>query len=123
MSRTVYYEHCISIYHTPQELRDVQTLSQLGFSVMNPNNAITHAAVMSLKAAGGDYMSYFKPIVESADVFAFRALPDGHIPAGIAKTLYWAIEAGKPVIELPGYVGRVMSLDDTRQYLLEVGQR
>jgi hypothetical protein len=66
----------------------------------------------------------FRPLVNACDVFAFRALPDGRIPAGVYKELQWAREFGKTVIELPGNVlGREMTVDATRAYLAEVGQR
>jgi hypothetical protein len=70
-------------------------------------------------------MGLFKKIiVDSCDVFAFRALPDGSIPAGVAKELGWALEAHKPILELPSNVlRRMISLEATRQYLAEVGQR
>jgi hypothetical protein len=36
--RTVYYAHCLHLYGTPQERRDVLTLEALGFKVVNPND-------------------------------------------------------------------------------------
>ena len=34
---TVYYAHPMAIYGTPQEDRDIETLENLGFTVVNPN--------------------------------------------------------------------------------------
>jgi hypothetical protein len=57
-------------------------------------------------------------------VLAFRALPDGTIPSGVAQEIKWAGEAGIPVIELPSAVNRrTLTLDQTREYLKEIGQR
>lgn len=121
----VYYSHCQSIYHTPQEHRDLVTLHRLGLEPYNPNNADVAADVSALKDAGDvNYMEYFKNLVAQCPIFAFRALPDGRIPAGVAKELAWAREMDKPIIELPSNItGRVISVENTREYLHEVGQR
>lgn len=123
----VYYAHCIAIYSTPQEDRDVETLETLGFEVFNPNSPAVDAEVKRLKAAGDEnYMSYFTNLIRCCDALAFRALPDGQIPAGVAKEIGDAEALGLPVFELPSYCtpgGRVMSLENTRRYLKEIGAR
>jgi hypothetical protein len=120
----VYYAHCIAIYNTPQEERDVHTLLGLGLDVVNPNTPAVDVEVKRLKSLGENYMSFFKDIVHCCEVFAFRALPDGSIPAGVAKELAWAVEADKLIIELPAAIlRRVITLEATREYLHEVGQR
>lgn len=120
-----YYAHCIALYGTRQEARDVALLESLGFYVDNPNRPEVDEEVKRRKAAGDpDYMEYFRTLVEEADLLAFRALPDGAIPSGVAKEIAYAIEAGVPVIELPSALGRrTISLEQTREYLYEVGQR
>ena len=69
-------------------------------------------------------MEYFAELVRSCGAVAFRVLPDGSIPAGVAKEIAVANEVGKPVIELPsGISRRVITVEQTREYLAEVGQR
>lgn len=34
----VYYAHFMGIYNTPQEIRDILTLHNLGLKVINPNS-------------------------------------------------------------------------------------
>jgi hypothetical protein len=120
----IYYAHCLAIYDTHQEKRDLATLRALGFEVLNPNMPEVARTVRDLKASGReDYMDYFNILVGTCHAFAFRALPGGAIPAGVQKELDCAIKLGLPVIELPTLVGRKLSLDDTRQYLTEIGQR
>lgn len=121
----IYYAHCMAIYHTPQEARDVRTLMELGLNVVNPNDSFFEAGVQQLKKEQpSDYMEYFKGIILTCEALAFRALPDGRIPAGVLKEIVWAREMGKLVIELPsGITARAMSLESTREYLREVGQR
>lgn len=137
--KTAYYAHCVAIYGTPQEARDLQMLSYLGYDVVNPNSPAIDAAYNKVKSdftAGHELLSQyhsasdaamtliFKPIVKSVDVVVFRALPDGRIPAGVAKEILWAREFDKPVIELPHALhDRIMSVESTRDYLSEVGQR
>jgi hypothetical protein len=66
----------------------------------------------------------FRPLAEGCDLFVFRALPDGRIPAGVMQELMWARAVGRPILELPsGTLGRAMSVESTREYLHEVGQR
>jgi hypothetical protein len=99
----VYYAHCMALYDTPQEKRDVQTLKlDLGWDVLNPNCPEHHCgAVQAREEAPHDphaSMLYFKPLVESCNLLAFRALPDGAIPAGVFMEIKWARDAGIPVV-------------------------
>lgn len=149
----VYYAHCIAIYSTPQEDRDVFTLESMGFEVTNPNSPEINKRcdeirdrfnrgdlgghfdpergqqprLSGYKDAGEAVMEQvFKPLLSAAktDVVAFRALPDGRIPAGVAKEIEWAQANGIPVIELPANLsGRKMSVEHTREYLREIGVR
>lgn len=130
----IYYAHCIAIYSTPQEDRDVALLEGLGFVVKNPNAPRIHDQCENVRADAATYgytnpgeavmQIVFKPLVASCDALAFRALPDGRIPAGVAKEIQWAREKGLPVIELPSnFSSRVMSVEATREYLQEVGSR
>lgn len=124
---TVYYAHCMAIYGTVQEDRDVLTLEQLGFDVVNPNTRATDKQCRLVKEARGSKAvmdEIFQPMVKGCSALAFRALPDGSIPAGVAKEIEWAIELGLPVFELPsGIVRRTLDVDVTREYLREIGQR
>jgi hypothetical protein len=129
----IYYAHCMAIYHTPQENRDVAALEELGFTVVNPNSwavkesceAVTAKALRDGTDTSHAVMeAVFKPLVESCDALAFRALPDGSIPAGVSKEICWAKEAGLNIVELPAAVNRrTLSIDQTRAYLAEIGQR
>lgn len=141
----VYYAHCMAIYDTPQEERDLVTLAKLGFAkIINPNSTPYSAACAEIRAeAAADPRGFvfrdgkrygdpsdaimvhvFKPLVDTCDVVAFRALPDGMIPSGVAKEVWWAVNAGKIVIELPSALNRrALSTVATREYLTEIGQR
>jgi hypothetical protein len=136
----VYYAHCIALYNTPQELRDRDTLRCLfpWAKIVNPNDGPIEEQCNLIKAdyyngaagaafpnAGGAVMALvFKPLVQSCHALAFRALPDGSIPAGVAQEITWAKEAKLPILELPTNLSRrCLSLDQTREYLREVGQR
>jgi len=114
----IYYAHCVSIFNTHQEARDIKLLEDLGYEVHNPNNEVD---ARGYKEFG---MSYFHSLITRCDVVAFRALPGGQIPAGIYKEINWAIDASIIVIELPSSISqREMSVAATREYLSEVGQR
>jgi hypothetical protein len=85
------------------------------------------SAIASLVGAdpGAEVMrQVFKPLAQTCDLLVFRALPDGAIPAGVAKEIQWAEEVNVPVIELPSALSRrTLTLAQTKQYLKEVGQR
>lgn len=122
---TVYYAHCLAIYNTPQEKRDLETIKSLGWEVFDPNSESVQEWVKALKSSGqDDYMHIFKGFVEECDAVVFRGLPDGSIPAGVAKEVNWALEYKVPVLELPSSIQRrIISVEETREYLHEVGQR
>jgi len=123
----VYYAHCMAIYNTPQEDRDEATLASLGFTVVNPNSPEVESDLAIMRDNGAtreETMLYFKKFATETDAIAFRGLPDGRIPSGVALEIKWFEEKNKPVIELPSRVHtRMISLDETREYLHEVGQR
>lgn len=152
----VYYAHCIHIYKTAQEARDLATLSAMGCSVLNPSDDAYDNLAKTIRQVWHDHHDHiavdrlsnaeeltmiapylndndtgravmelvFKPLVRNADLVAFRSLPDGRISAGVAKELAWAQEAQKPVFELPNLLAsRIMTVNETREYLTLVGQR
>lgn len=116
--KTVYYAHCISIFDTEQERRDVGTLEALGLRVFNPNCT---ACTEGYKKNG---MDHFFPLVDACEVFAFRSLASGEVPSGIYQEFLWAVQQKKAIIELPTAVQRrALSVDQTREYLKECGKR
>jgi hypothetical protein len=130
----VYYAHCIAIYNTKQEARDIALLESLGFEVINPNSKELDTAyekrkaeIAATKAAGADPMELFRPFAQgdgSCDLIAFRGMTDGAIPAGVAKEIEMFKEVKKPVIELPSCVTRrSFTVQETREALLETGCR
>lgn len=124
--KQVYYAHCLAIYNTPQELRDIELLERLGFTVVNPNSPVVDAGIPAAKRRYADdwFVEVFKPLVQSCDAVTFRALPDGTIPSGVAKELEFAEEFFLPVFELPSARSRrTLTLDQTRAFLAEIGQR
>ena len=120
-----YYSHCMAIYGTLQEQRDIHLLTRLGFEVVNPNAPEVAEEVRRRKAAGDEnYMEYFRELMRGCEALAFRALPDARIPAGVFKEIQFAHDAAMLVFELPsGVLSREMSVPATREYLREIGQR
>ena len=127
ISMKVYYGHCQAIYGSKQDERDVETLRALGFEVVNPSAEEHVQMAKNMKCAGissEKVMGYFESLVDGCDAVAFRALPDGAVPAGVAKEIERAASKGKPVIELPSCISRrVLTVEQTREYLREIGQR
>ena len=113
-----YYAHCKAIYRTPQEVRDTTLITQLGFEPINPASPEYDEG---WKTQGMEYKQYF---ADMCDVIIFRALPDRRIPAGVAKEIEAFQALNKPVLELPsGIMDRVMTVESTRNYLSEAGER
>lgn len=117
----VYYAHCLSIYDTPQEQRDLQIMDDLGWEVYNPNNDECSAGY---REKG---MDFFFDLLRNGnfDAVVFRAIPDGRIPAGVMKEVNFASNnIGLPIIELPTNLrGRDMNVEQTREYLRLCGHR
>jgi len=123
--RWVYYSHCMAIYGNPQEKRDIKLLESLGFDVLNPSDPGVLADMQkSMDDEGKKAMEFFTSLVRHCNFFAFRSLPDGRIPAGIVMEINEANKLGIPVFELPSNItGRGISVDETREYLYQIGQR
>lgn len=121
----VYYAHCENIYNTPQEKRDIETLEALGLEVVNPNGGIKIPdELRGHKNSSNLIMEFFKEEVKKCDALAFRSVPDGLITAGVMTEIQTMRDAKKPVIELPSMIAqRSMSIEETREYLHEIGQR
>lgn len=124
----IYYAHPMAIYNTPQEYRDIRTLQNLGFSVVNPNEQEHRDAVEKIKKeqlyVPDNVMRYFATVVLKCNCLAFRALPGGFIPAGVAYEIEVAQRNGLEIIELPSFSCRkTLTIEETVSYLKEVGQR
>jgi hypothetical protein len=113
-----YYAHSLHLYNTKQEKRDIWLLEQLGYEVFNPNSP-EHQRPYEDQG-----MEYFVKLVRFCDIIAFRAYPDGSIPAGAHKEIMSALEDNKPILEIPwGLKRRGLSVEDTREWLHELGER
>ena len=114
----IYYAHSLSIYNSPQEQRDINLLRSLEFDVFNPNH---FSCEIGYKAEG---MAFFERVLDGCAALAFRGNPGGSINAGIVKEIEYMKTQGKPIIELPSWCCRqLLSVEDTRGYLAEVGKR
>ena len=125
--RLAYYARCQSVDGTPQAERDAALIERLGYKAfpLGDDKKPIVADYLARKSRGEDNpMEAFRPAVEGCEAFFFRALPDGSIPAGVARELAWAQAAGIPVLELPNAIlRRRLSVELTREYLQNVGQR
>jgi hypothetical protein len=114
----VYYARPINLYNSAQDQRDINLMLKLGFEVLNPNKEELQERY---KTKG---MDVFLEAVADCDALAFRSFPDLKISAGVKKEIDKAIELGKAVIEMPTIISsRVLSVDDTREYLKLLGHR
>lgn len=131
----IYYSHCMAIYDTPQEERDIEYLKRFGFEIVNPNTPeineqvsdfrAKYPEVYGAKTTSQEIMdSIFLPMLQGCDGLVFRSLPDGSIPAGVALEIQTAKDAGMPILELPSStLRRTLTVEETRSYLQEIGQR
>lgn len=107
-----YYAHCMTLYGSEQEKRDIETIKSLGMQVLDPSTD------------GCGEMKHYIVLVRSCDLLAFRANPDGSIPSGVMTEIETALLYNIPVFELPSnMLRRALSLEETREYLRESGQR
>lgn len=116
--KRVYYARPINLYNTAQDKRDIETLSTLGFDVVNPNKEELQERY---KVEG---MDVFLVAVSDCDALAYRSFPDMKISAGVVKEVKHAMTLNIPVFELPTLTSdRLLSVDDTREYLRLLGHR
>jgi adenylate cyclase class IV len=114
----IYYARPINLYNSAQDQRDIELMQRLGFEVLNPNKEKLQERY---KTEG---MDVFLQAVTDCDALAFRSFPDLSISAGVKKEIDKVIELNKPVIELPIITSnRVLSVEDTREYLRCIGAR
>lgn len=116
----IYYAHCMSIYNSPQERRDIELIKKLfpNDQIYNPGE--DEDAKEGYQKYG---MDYFIEIINQCDLLIFRSAPGGKITAGVFEEISYADEHDIPVIELPSFLNRNMSIGDTRVYLKEIGFR
>lgn len=113
-----YYARPLNLYGTPQDIRDVALIEQMGFEVVNPNK---QALQERYKQEG---MSVFLAAVKDCDLLAFRSFPDLKIGAGVLAEIQEAKNNGCLVFELPTLTeARNLSVEATREYLAYLGQR
>jgi len=113
-----YYARPINLYNSEQDKRDIKLIQDLGFELVNPNK---EELQQRYKQEG---MDVFLQAVAECGVILFRSFPDLKISAGVKKEIDKAIELGLPVVELPTVIeSRILSVDDTRNYLKYLGYR
>lgn len=116
----VYYAHPMTLYGTPQEERDIETLMGMGFGVVNPADQ----QFVDAAQAYSNKMEYYLELLRKCDGVAFRGTPGGRITAGVAAEIKEATLWKMPVIELPSSViARAMNIPETLEYLRESGER
>lgn len=114
----IYYARPINLYNTPQDQRDLRLMEALGFEVVNPNKEELQKRYQT------EGMNVFLKAVSDCNALAFRAFPDMSISAGVVKEIAKADELNLPVFELPTITSnRILSVDDTRNWLKLLGAR
>lgn len=116
----IYYAHFRGLYYTHQEKRDLATIRKIfpEADIINPSEPQYQKGFIT----SGLKMEYFLGLVREADLLIFRGLVNGKIGAGCWAEIQEAREKGIPVLELPGFVGRETSVEDTEQMLKELGR-
>ncbi|RLD67280.1 MAG: hypothetical protein DRI84_02900 [Bacteroidetes bacterium] len=117
----VYYAHPISLYGTPQEERDLKLLEYLHPKAIIYNPATDKGVEEGYKEKG---MRYFYEIINHCDFLYFRAFPDLKIGAGVWGEIQHGVKESCIVLELPILLeSRMLSINDTREYLKQCGNR
>lgn len=113
----IYYAHFIGIYNTSQEKRDLSLIKETfpHAEIINPNSLENEVLY---KEKG---MDVFYEQIKECDLLIFRGLINGKISAGVLKEINFAKENRIGILELPSYINREMSVEDTRQSLIELG--
>lgn len=114
----VYFARPINLYNTNQDERDIETIKQLGFIVVNPNKLELQSRYEK------EGMDVFFEALSDCDAIFFRSFYNLKISAGVQKEIDKGIELNKIIIELPTLTEeRTLSVADTRNYLKYTGYR
>lgn len=115
----IFYSHPVSIFGTQQEIDDLVLIGRCfpKSVVINPNSIESNLAY---KEKG---MVHFLDKIRFCDILVFRGTPDGKITAGVMKEIQMAKAYYLPVLELPYFSDRDMTVAETREYLIQVGVR
>ncbi len=113
----VYYAHPLSLYDTTLEKSDIDTLTALGFKVINPNDPSIERKFQKSQNFG-----IFLDLVRSSDAIAFRSFAGGEISSGVVSEIRIASELNLPVIELPTMISeRALTQEQTIKLLDDSG--
>lgn len=116
--KKAYYARPISLYNSHQDFRDIQIIKDLGFELLNPNKEELQSRY---KTEG---MNVFLEAVKECNILFYRSFPDLKISAGVQKEIDEAIKNNCIILELPTLIeNRVLSVEDTRNYLKYLGYR
>ena len=124
MKLKCYYAHTKISYGSTQELHDIRLLEELGVEVINPNTLVIEEnfKVFVTNNPEREPMEFFTDVVHSCDIIAFRAMPDGKIPSGIAFEVKYAQSRYIPIIELPNDLSdRFLTYPQTKKYFTNLG--
>jgi len=124
--KKAYYARPISVDNTPQAERDINLIRAMGFEPypVGEDKQKALAEYARLKENSLDPMEAFDKYVRECDAVFFRAFPDGSIGAGVMRELTTAALYTIPVVEIPRQLQRRgLSVEDTREMLMELGQR
>jgi len=113
-----YYAHPVILFGSKLQEKDIESIKDAGFEIVNPSDKEKQEGYIKYG------MDYFKDLVKESNVVFFRSFFDGSIGQGVYKEINWAIEEGKPIFEMPRRIkNRELSIEDTREVLLECGRR
>ena len=113
----IYYARPISIFGTEEEKRQKEMITKAGFELHDPNKK---ELIERYKKEG---MKVFLEEVDKCEGLIFSSFVDGKIGAGVKAEIDRALENNKPVFEIPNLIGRTLSVEDTRSYLMKIGYR
>lgn len=109
-------------YGSNIEAQDIETLTNLGFDVVNPNHPDNEAEYYKRKAENPEKaFSVFTDMVANCDCLAFRSIM-GKISAGVGKEIRFAKGLNLPIVEMPNITSdRFLTVDETIEYCRPLG--
>jgi len=115
----IFYSHPVSVFNTELEIQDLVLIGRCfpRAIVVNPNSPEHN---LQYKEKG---MVHFLDKIRFCDILVFRATPEGKITAGVMKEIQTAKAYNLPILELPYVADRGLTVEETREYLIQVGAR
>jgi hypothetical protein len=100
----VYYAHAESLFGSPTESRDLETLGKFGFNVVDPSWPDIQQKVSFMRSDGtpeDEIQKFLNRYIDECEALVFRAADGSTLPDDVSQAVNYAAGTGKPILQIP----------------------